>query len=498
MNREIPVLQMFEISKSFGGIQALKHVNFDLCRGEIHALVGKNGAGKSTLMKILLGAVQADSGRIVLEGEEVRFSNPLEAQRNGVAMVWQELANFPNLTVAENILINKFEGLVNWRQTFSLTNSLLRRVGLTINPRERLSALSVAQQQLVEIARVLAFSPRIVVFDEPTSALSAREREQFYKTVSQLKMEGLGIVYVTHRLEEVFRLADRVTVLRDGEKVFTLNRDDVDEETLVNAITGKVLTKSPRNAIQRSAAAERKVLLEVRGLSLSPYFQDVSFKLFEGEILGIVGVLGSGKTELGKALTGALSGWEGEIYVDGRQVTPRSPRDALRLGLGYLPEDRKAEGLVLSMSAAANISLSSLERITHGVFLSARRERLLADSVACLVGVSPPNLRMPAFYFSGGNQQKILLCRLLARNLKVLVLDEPTRGIDIGAKRSIYDSLREIANSGKGILVLSSEFEEVHSEVDRLLVLNRGRIVGDVNPKEVSSEHVIALAMAKR
>jgi ABC-type sugar transport system ATPase subunit len=486
------------ITKRYGGITALDNVDFEVTN-EIHALVGHNGAGKSTLVKVLMGAVQPDSGIVLLNGEQVTLAGPIDAQEKGVAMVWQELANFPNLTVAENILMDRFSrmksGFLSWDQTNERAREFLRKVNLEIDPRTKLAELPLSQQQLVEFAKALSFRPHLLILDEPTSALSMKEQDLLHETVLSLREQGLSLIYITHKIDEIFKLASRVTVLRDGRCVFTRRIEELTPDVIVEGIVGTATAARPEKRPATRAPVSAGRILEIRHLYLERKLHDISFHVEKGEIVGVVGLSGSGISDLGKVIFGIDPPTSGEIILGGETVVCDSPHTAVRLGIGYVPKNRKEEGLIPGMSIADNIALSSLRAISRGLLISKRMRARLVSPIMELTDIKPMNLELSAESFSGGNQQKLVLSRWIANASKLLVLDEPTRGVDVGAIRKIYDLLRKIAHEGVGIVILSSEFEEIHSEVDRIVVLSKGSIVGVLDPHEHPWKHGLSLAL---
>ncbi len=501
-HEKLSSLQLEHISKSFSGIRALNDVSLEI-KNEIHAIVGKNGAGKTTLVNILIGALRPDRGTIKINGREVSFRNPRDAKKHRIAMVFQELALFPNLSIMENLLmVNHFPSypwkLINWKEARKYAAGCLERVNLSRDPGIQLGKLSLAEQQMVEIAKAIQFDPSLLILDEPTSALSLKEQEIFYKTVKDLKKHISAMIFITHNIREVVELADRVTIMRDGNKVFTKEVKNTTEDEMVEAIVGKKSGKVETNDSGRAVKKidyQKEPLLSVQSLSLKRDFRDISFNLHYGEILGIVGLEGCGKSRLAASLFGTEPYLEGKIELEGKPMYLRSPRQAVRQRLGFVPRDRKEEGLIHGMSMSGNICLAALKRISRGGFLHRGKENELCCSLIEYMDINPPVVKMSAESFSGGNQQKIILGRWLAANIRVLILDEPTRGIDVGSKRMIYDLLKDLASKGLGIIVVSSEFKEVHNEIDRLLVMSKGEIIGEMNPREYKWEDVLALAL---
>lgn len=487
------MLKFENISKRFPGVHALKGVSFELHRGEIHALLGANGAGKSTLMKILSGAVTKDGGRILIDGEEVDIHSPQDAQRLGIGMVYQELSLIPTLSVAENIFIGSpfwAGGRVQWPAMYSQARAILSELGCEISPHRRVETLSMAEQQLVEIGKVMSRQVRIVLFDEPTSALSQGETERLFEILRRLKEKGVGIIYVSHRLPEVLAVSDRVTVLRDGQVVATAPTHQVTEEDLVRMMVGRDLSEG--NRLQSSG--QGAPVLRVEGLCTPTGLQDVSFELRAGEIVGIFGAMGAGRTELARALFGLDPVTRGEIWVDGEKVRLRSPRDAIRAGIGYLPEDRRM-GLVLGLPILVNVTLASLSRVSRLGLLSAREERQLAGPTVAGMGIAESRLTHPVGHLSGGNQQKVALARWLVSRARILIFDEPTRGIDVGAKADVYALLAKLASEGTGIIVMSSELPEVLAVSHRVLVMKRRRIVAEFDRESANAEAVLQAAI---
>lgn len=495
-------LQLENISKSFGGIKAVDNVSLEISNG-VYAIVGKNGAGKTTLVNILMGALEPDQGVIKINGNEVVFRNPRDAKKYNIAMVFQELSLFPNLSIMENIsMANRFPSypvkLINWRQAREYTKKCLERVNLDHDPGTKVEELSLAEQQMVEIAKAIQFNPSVLILDEPTSALSLKEQDTLYKTIRDLEKQVSAIIIITHNLKEVIELADRVIVMRDGGKIFNKKVNSTSENEIVEAIVGKKIDEKKcdqRNGEAQKVHHGKTPLLKVQSLSLVRKFENMSFDVSYGEILGIVGLEGCGKSELASSLFGKEACITGQIELEGKPVCFRSPREAVQRKIGYVPRDRKEEGLVHGMSMGGNICLAALNRVSRGGFLRKDMEKNLCYSMINYMDINPPMIKMTAETFSGGNQQKIILGRWLAANIKVLILDEPTRGVDVASKRMIYDLLKDLASRGLGIVVVSSEFKEVHNEADRLMVMSKGKIIQELRPFECSWEDVLAMAL---
>jgi inositol transport system ATP-binding protein len=491
-----PVLQVKNLSKAFGGVQALRAVQFSIQPGTVHALMGENGAGKSTLMKVLAGIHQPDSGEIIYQGHPVKLRNPHEALKRGILMIHQELMPFPHLTVAENICMGRepagrIPGTIDRSQMDQDAKALLARVGADFSPEQRMGDLSVAGMQLVEIARALAHQARVLIMDEPTSALSDREVEALFRIIRELKREGVAIVYISHKFDEVFALADEVTVLRDGAYVDTLPAGGLSREHLIHLMVGRELNVLfPKNASQAG-----EVLLEVRGLTRSGKFQDVNFRLRRGEILGFAGLMGAGRTEMGNAIYGLEPPETGTILLWGKPVNITSPADAIGHGIGMVSEDRKEFGLVLQLSVQQNLTLAGLARCSRGPLISASKEQRLADEQIQAFNIRTPSREQIVERLSGGNQQKVVIARALLTEPDVLILDEPTRGIDIGAKAEVYALVQKLAAQGKAILLISSELPEILALSHRILVMRAGRLVAELDPRTATQEAILHAAM---
>jgi ABC-type sugar transport system ATPase subunit len=491
----VSLLSAASLSKSFPGVRALEGVDLELRPGEVHALLGENGAGKSTLIKILGGALVPDAGEARLEGQPLPLGDPLAVRRRGVSIVYQELTLVPELTAAENIFLGRERGrpLLRRREMARAAQALLDGLGARIAPGVPVRALSLAQQQLVEIARALAGESKVIILDEPSATLSDPEVERLFAVLRGLRARGLGVVYISHRLEEIFAIADRVTVLRDGRRVASSPVADVDRAQLIRWMVGRDL----REEFPPRAPAPGDAVLEVRGLACPPRFTDVSFTVRRGEIVGLAGLVGAGRTSVALALFGALPGVRGEVRLDGRPVRFASPADALRAGMGYVTEDRRRRGLFRVLSAGANITISFLRSLAPLGILSPGRERPAAAAAAKEFDVrAAAGLAQPAGTLSGGNQQKLLLARLLLRPRRLLVLDEPTRGIDVGAKAEIYGIMNRLTAQGLGILMISSELPEVLGMSDRVVVMHEGRTAGELSRAQATPERVMELATA--
>lgn len=494
-----PILQMEGISKEFPGVKALNNVSFSAYPGEVMALVGENGAGKSTLMKILCGAYQKDAGHILLQGEEVQIDNPHRAQDLGIAIIYQEFNLTPNQTAAANIFIARepksrgilgWLGFVNTREMEVAAQALLERVGARVSSSARVNTLSVAQQQMVEIAKSLAVEARVIVMDEPTSALGEEEVESLFEIIETLKQHGIAIIFISHRLDEIMRIADRVTVLRDGNLVGSRPISEVTPEIMIDMMVGREL-----NDIFCKLEAEiGEPILEAKHLTRGSTVRDVSFTLRRGEILGFAGLVGAGRTETARLLFGADPRDTGEIWVEGKQVDIRASSDALEAGLALVPEDRGNQGLVLILSVLHNIMLPSLDRLSHTGWVDRRASIETAQQYVGQLAIRTPYLSQKAMFLSGGNQQKVVLAKWLAVHPKVLILDEPTRGIDVGAKAEVHAIMSELVRQGMGIIMISSEMPEILGMSDRVVVMHEGRIAGVLDREEATQEKIMAYA----
>ncbi len=489
---ETAVLRMTGISKSFPGIRALSTVDFDVEAGEVHAVVGENGAGKSTLMKVLAGVYQPDDGTIELDGVAVRLSDPIEARRRGIGMVYQELNLVPDLTVAENILLGSTPsrfGLVDRRALREQARAVLDELDARIHTDDLVGSLTVSQQQIVEIAKVYAARPRIVVLDEPTSSLSEHETQSLFRIIGRMTEAGLAVIYISHRLREVLDISQRVTVLRDGRLVDTRPTSGITAAEMIRLMVGRDLTEVfPKREVEIG-----EVALSVTGLSRAGEFNDISLTVRSGEILGLAGLVGAGRTEVARAIFGLDNRDAGLIEIDGTVVNIRGPRDAVRAGIAYVPEDRKRDGIVPQLSIKDNISLAVLDRVSAAGWIRPNAERTLARQKADELTVTPPAITPRVDTLSGGNQQKVVFAKWLAARPRVLILDEPTRGVDVGAKADIHTIIGELAARGTAIVLISSELPEVLAVSDRILVLHDGRISAEL-PRGASEQEVMHAA----
>ncbi|MCK6457485.1 MAG: sugar ABC transporter ATP-binding protein [Phycisphaerae bacterium] len=490
-----PILCFEGVTKRFPGVMALDGVTFDVAPGECHALMGENGAGKSTLGKIVAGVLRPDGGVLRLDGRAIRFRTPSDAAAAGISIVHQELAFCPNLSIAENLFLSRLpsrRGWVRWRDMQQQARGMLARVGLEVDPRIPIERLSTAQEQLVQIAEAVGRGARIIVMDEPTSSLSQVESQRLFEIIADLRSRGVTILYVSHRMDEVLRLCDRITVLRDGQHVRTRRASETTTDEIVQLMIGRPIGECfPAHKAEPRGA----VRLDVQHLTAAGRFEDVTLTIHGGEIVGLAGLVGAGRSELARAIFGIDRFDRGAIRVDGRPVTIRSPRDAIDLGIGLLPEDRKRQGLVLSMTCRENVSLAMLPTLSRGGWLNQRRERGMAGELFGQLRVKAPHADTPTASLSGGNQQKVALAKWLARRCPILILDEPTRGVDVGAKAEIHALIDRLAAEGRAVLLISSELPELLHLSTRIVVLAGGRIVGEV-ARGAASQDVVMRLMA--
>ncbi len=501
MSEQKWLLRMEGISKAFPGVQALSNVDLELAPGEVLALVGENGAGKSTLMKILSGAYRKDAGRIFVNGQEVEISGPSHAQQLGIAIIYQEFNLAPNLSAAANIFIGREPRrgpgrlFVDRRRMETEAQKLLDRIGARISASTLVRNLSVAERQMVEIAKALAVDARIIIMDEPTSALGEDEVENLFQVIQTLKAQSIGVIFITHRLEEIFRVADRVVVLRDGARVGGMPIQEATPEKIIQLMVGRDVG----DLFQKKKAEIGAPLLEVRGLTRRGVVENVSFTLRRGEILGFAGLVGAGRTETVRMIFGADPKDAGEIFIDGKPVMIESPRDALAAGIGFVPEDRSNYGLVLSLSVLENIVLPSLNRHTRlGVLLDRMGLLRTAQEFVNKLNIRVAHLRQKAMFLSGGNQQKTVVAKWLALRPRILIMDEPTRGIDVGAKAEIHALMSQLAQEGVGIIMVSSELPEILGMSDRILVMSEGKVAAILDREEATQELIMAYASGER
>ena len=488
---------MRDISKAFAGVRALDHCRFELMPGEVHALMGENGAGKSTLMKVLAAVYTRDAGEVFVDGRPVEPRSPREAQALGIGIIHQELNLMRHLTAAQNIFIGRephrrLRLLLDEDALNANAQRIFERLNLALDPRTPVGELTVAKQQMVEIAKALSFDSRVLIMDEPTAALNDREIAELFRLIGQLKQHGVGIVYISHKMDELKRISDRVTVMRDGRTIGTMPTAGTPVETVISMMVGRTLeAMAPR----QPASAPREVALSVQGLRQRGVLKDVSFEVRRGEIVGLAGLMGAGRTELARAVFGADPIDAGEVRVHGEKVTIRSPKDAVRHGIGYLSEDRKLCGLATGLAVEANITLTSVERfVSFGLFLDERAMRRAAADYVERLAIKTPSIDQRVALLSGGNQQKIVIAKWLLRDCDILFFDEPTRGIDVGAKAEIYKLLDALAEQGRAIVMISSELPEILRMSHRVLVMCEGRLTGELPASQATQEKIMQLA----
>jgi rhamnose transport system ATP-binding protein len=488
------ILELKKISKSFSGVEVLHEVSFALRPGEVHALLGENGAGKSTLVKIITGVHQPDKGEILLSNEPVHFSDARDSRQAGIAAIYQELSLFPDLDVAENIFAGRQPvttgGRVDWRKLYDEAGKLLASLGVKLDPKEKARNLSIAQQQMVEIARAFSIHARILIMDEPTSSLTLHEVDELFSLVRRLGAEGTAIIFISHRLEEILALADRVTVLRDGSYVATHPAKEVTRYGLIRLMVGRTIT----NLFPKQDVTAGEVVLKAKDLTRAGSFYEVSFELRRGEILGLAGLVGAGRTNVARAIFGVEPPTAGRIQIEGREVRITSPQQAIELGLAYVPEDRQLHGLIPAMPLTSNISLPMLPHYAKMGWLRDTRERKSAYDAARQMEVRANNMWQLARELSGGNQQKVVLAKWLSTDPRILILDEPTRGIDVGTKAAVHALMSKLAAEGMAILMISSELPEILGMSDRVLVMREGHVTGHFTRSEATQEKIISAA----
>ncbi|MBA4699096.1 MAG: sugar ABC transporter ATP-binding protein [Ruminococcus sp.] len=489
------ILTMNGIDKSFPGVHALDHVNLEVKKGEVHALMGENGAGKSTLMKVLTGIYTKDEGTITYEGKEVEFSNPRDAQAAGIVIVHQELNMMNHLTVAQNIFIGRemMSGkLISDKKMNEEAKKLFDKLNIDIDPTEKMGRLTVGKQQMCEIAKAISHDAKVIVFDEPSAALTEAEIDELFKIIRDLREKQLGIVYISHRMDEIKVITDRVTVMRDGSYVGTLITEDCTKDDIINMMVGRVIYEDPKT--ESNVAPDAPVVLKVEHLSAGKMVKDVSFELRKGEILGFSGLMGAGRTETARALFGADPKESGDVYVNGEKVEIKSPMDAVRQGIGYLSEDRKRYGIVVQKTISENSTLASLDDYMNGIFINKKKEAEVAQKYVESLKTKTPSVEQLVVNLSGGNQQKVVIAKWLVKDCDILIFDEPTRGIDVGAKSEIYHLMNELVAEGKSIIMISSEMTEILRMSDRIVVMCEGRKTGEMSIEEATQEKIMHAA----
>lgn len=489
------LLEMRAIEKSFNTVKVLHGVDFVLRPGTVHALMGENGAGKSTLMKALAGIHKCDKGSMMIKGKEIEITSPKHSQSLGVAMIHQELSPVPEMTVAENIYLGREpeKGIfLDYAQLYKQTEELLASLNVKISPKARVGDLKVADQQLVEIAKAISLNAEIIIMDEPTSAITDKEVENLFHVIRDLKDQQKGIIYISHKMDEIFQIADDITVLRDGRYVNTWQAKDIDNNILIKNMVGRELTE----IFPKTEVPIADTMLEVKNFSVTGQFEDISFRVRKGEIFGIAGLVGAGRTELMHAIFGLSKKDKGEIIFDGKKLDIHNPKDAIKHGIAYVTEDRKDEGLVLEMSVGQNITLPSMKEMSQGLFINSGKENRTIKHQIEQLRIKLNSSRQLVKSLSGGNQQKVVLAKWLIREPRLLILDEPTRGIDVGAKAEIYKIMCEFVSKGNAIIMISSEMPEVMGMADRVLVLSNGKAGGELERREFGQERIMEMAVS--
>ena len=489
------ILTMKGIDKSFPGVHALDHVDLEIRKGEVLALMGENGAGKSTLMKVLTGIYTKDSGTITFEGKEVEFHNAKEAQNAGVVIVHQELNMLNHLTVAQNIFIGREfkKGFrIDDKKMNEEAKKLFDKLNIDIDPTATMGDLTVGKQQMCEIAKAISHDAKVIIFDEPSAALTESEIEELFKIIRDLRDQQLGIVYISHRMDEIKVITDRVTVMRDGTYVGTLITKECTKNDIINMMVGRVIYEDPKT--ENMVPKDAPVVLKVENLNAGKMVQNVSFELHKGEILGFSGLMGAGRTETARAIFGADPKESGKIYVNGKEVTINSPQDAVKCGIGYLSEDRKRYGVAVQKTVAENTTLATLDEFVNGILIDKKKENKVAMDYVKSLATKTPSVDQLVVNLSGGNQQKVVIAKWLTRNSDILIFDEPTRGIDVGAKNEIYKLMNKLAAEGKAIIMISSEMTEILRMSDRIVIMCEGKITGTVDISEATQENIMNLA----
>ena len=495
MEKNNNILTISNVSKKFPGIQALDDVSLNISKGEVHAIVGENGAGKSTLMNIVMGIFKVDKGSIFISGKEVNIDRPKKALDLGLSMVAQEINLVPLLSIAENISVGRLSRnrrfpFFSSKELYHEAKILLEKIGLKIDPKTLVKDLSISHQQMVQIAKSLSSNSKIIIMDEPTSSLSEQEIEQLFEIISVLKTQGISIIYISHKLDEVFRIADRVTVLRDGKLVDTLFLKDTNEEEIISLMVGR----SVEDMFARRKLLEGNVVFRVENLAKIGFFEDINFELRSGEIIGFYGLVGSGRTELALSIFGVYPGGGGRTFIGDKEVKISSPIDAIKNGIGYLSEDRKNQSIFPILGVRENITISNLRKYCEFVFINSRKENKETEYFINKLDIRAASLKQKIMNLSGGNQQKAIIARLLALKPRIMILDEPTRGIDVGAKAEVHFLIEELAESGMGIIIISSELPEIFRISDRIIVMRSGRISGVYRRNEATQEELLKAA----
>ena len=491
------VLELRNITKIFPGVRALDKVQFTLKPGEIHALMGENGAGKSTFIKVITGVHQAEEGEMFLNGEKVRFKNTKDAQKAGIAAIYQHVTAYPHLTVAENIFMGHHKkkfGVVQWNEMYVEADKYLAELNADFSSRTIMGNLSVAQQQMVEIAKALSMNARILIMDEPTAALTKRESEELYRITRKLRDEGVSIIFISHRFEDMYALASRVTVFRDAKYIGTYDVDAITNADLITAMVGREI----KDLFPKPEIEIGEEILRVENLNRTGFFKDVSFAVHKGEILGLTGLVGARRTEVIQTIFGVEKLASGKIFLEGKEIKVKNPSDAINHGIGLLPENRQTEGLILDWGIGRNITLPELKSYVKQLFIQEKTERSTSRELAERVDTKAVTIFDKASSLSGGNQQKVVVAKALGSDFKVLILDEPTKGVDVGAKAAIYEIMGELAQQGYAIIMISSEMPEILGMCDRIVVMCEGRVTGELSREEATQEKILELAMSKQ
>ncbi len=489
-------LELKGITKIFPGVKALDNVQFQLRPGEVHALMGENGAGKSTFIKVITGVHKAEEGEMYLFGEKVDFKSPRDAQEAGIAAVYQHPTSYPHLTVAENIFMGheiKKHNMVQWKEEYAQANLLLQELDADFDAKAEMGTLSVAQQQMVEIAKAMSANAKIVILDEPTASLTKTESEKLYTLVDHMRESGVSIIFISHRFEDMYRLASRVTVFRDSQYIGTYDVDGITNADLIKAMVGReITTMYPKPEVEQG-----KELLRVEHLSRTGFFKDISFTLHEGEILGMTGLVGAGRTEVMEAVCGITQADEGKVYLEGEEVHIKNPADAMNRGIVLLPEDRQKEGLIMSWGLGRNVTLPVMNKYAKHGFNDSKKEREIAKDLLESVDTKAVDIFQPASSLSGGNQQKVVVAKALAQDIKIVIMDEPTKGVDVGAKAEMYQIMGDLAKQGYGIVLISSEMPEITGMADQVVIMCNGRKTGELSREEATAELILELSMEK-
>ena len=492
-------LQLKGVCKSFPGVKALDNVQLSLRPGTVHALMGENGAGKSTLMKCLFGIYKMDAGEVYLDGQKIVVNNPDEAMKYGIAMVHQELQPVPARTVAENLYLGRFPTkkygplqVIDHKKMYEDTAYWLKEVKMDFDPKALLGDLSIGQMQSVEIAKAVSHNAKVVIFDEPTSSLSDNEVEALFRIMNDLRDKGVAMVYISHKMDEIKRIADDITIMRDGTYVGTLITNECTKEDIINMMVGRVIYEDPKT--ESAVPEDAPVVLKVENLNAGKMVQDVSFELRKGEILGFSGLMGAGRTETARALFGADPKESGDIYVNGEKVTINCPQDAVKCGIGYLSEDRKRYGVAVQKTVAENTTMATVHQFMRGIFINRKKEAAVAQEYVDALATKTPSVDQLVVNLSGGNQQKVVIAKWLTRDSDILIFDEPTRGIDVGAKNEIYKLMNKLAAEGKSIIMISSEMTEILRMSDRIVVMCEGKKTGEIGIAEATQEKIMNLA----